>query len=170
MYYQTRVLTGPGTGNAVITALHRSGPDTYPYILASTATGNNSRYDILFAHPQQSLELYDQDTSEIDPGFLDSLHAWWLQHRIETDDDSQVTSDPLPFTGGWFLYLGYELAAEIEPVLDLPTGDHDVLAGYVLLDPVLSRQSDRVVGRVGAGTGDPHFRVIFHLARRQLGE
>ncbi len=28
--------------------------------------------------------------------------------------------DKLPFCGGWFLYLGYELAAEIEPVVDFP--------------------------------------------------
>jgi len=28
-----------------------------------------------------------------------------------------------PFSGGWFLYLGYELAAEIEPVVDFPTAN-----------------------------------------------
>ena len=30
-----------------------------------------------------------------------------------------MSSDYLPFRGGWFLYLGYELAAEIEPSLTL---------------------------------------------------
>ncbi len=29
-------------------------------------------------------------------------------------------SHELPFTGGWLLYLGYELAGEIEPRLRLP--------------------------------------------------
>ncbi len=27
---------------------------------------------------------------------------------------------PLPFSGGWLVYLGYEIAAEIEPRLALP--------------------------------------------------
>ena len=30
---------------------------------------------------------------------------------------------PLPFRGGWFVYLGYEMAAEIEPRLQLPRAD-----------------------------------------------
>ncbi len=128
MYFQTRPLTGPGTGASRITALFQLKPDAYPYLLASTTTGNNSRFDILFAHPQQSLELNDPQTSKPGPGFLDSMHAWWLKESIEnTDADNSSASGPdtpdrLPFTGGWFIYLSYELAAEIEPVLKLPAG------------------------------------------------
>lgn len=46
--------------------------------------------------------------------FLDALDSWWSAER--------VTSRPgrPPFLGGWFLYLGYELAGEIEPALRLP--------------------------------------------------
>jgi anthranilate synthase component 1 len=128
MHYQTRPLAGPDTGTSRITALFQFKPDDYPYILASTAAGNNSRFDILFAHPQQSLELNEPDTSKAGPGFLDSLHSWWLKDRIANGDANNATeSDPdsscrLPFTGGWFIYLSYELAAEIEPVLKLPAG------------------------------------------------
>jgi len=32
----------------------------------------------------------------------------------------QATQSPVPFTGGWLLYLGYELAGQIEPRLRLP--------------------------------------------------
>ena len=37
-------------------------------------------------------------------------------------------ASPLPFTGGWLLYLGYELAAEIEPRLRLPRSPDPVVA------------------------------------------
>jgi hypothetical protein len=74
MYFQTRPLTGPGTGASSITALFQLKPDVYPYMLASTATGNNSRFDILFAHPQQSLELNAPQTHKGGPVFLESVH------------------------------------------------------------------------------------------------
>ena len=45
--------------------------------------------------------------------FLVALDEWWAANR-----DAAPDSD-LPFTGGWFLFLGYELAAEIEPALTL---------------------------------------------------
>jgi anthranilate synthase component 1 len=130
MHFQTRPLTGPETGASRITDLYQLNPDKYPYVLASTAAGNNSSFDIVFAHPQQSLELYDLDNSEVGHGFLDSLHSWWLQLRIDPEDaentfsTDHASSNRLPFTGGWFIYLAYELAAEIEPVLKLPAGEH----------------------------------------------
>ena len=46
-------------------------------------------------------------------GFLAALDEWW--HR----DRAEPAEDPWPFTGGWFLFLGYELAAEVEPSLTL---------------------------------------------------
>ncbi|MBT8129126.1 MAG: aminodeoxychorismate synthase component I [Gammaproteobacteria bacterium] len=121
MYYQTRPLRGPETRRSRVTDLYQTDPGQYPYILASTAAGHNSRFDILFAHPQKTLTLYSHALAGDEQGFLASLHDWWLQQRIETGADDS----PLPFTGGWFIYLSYELAAEIEPVLKLPTGSQD---------------------------------------------
>ena len=46
--------------------------------------------------------------------FLDALDQAWRAERVERRDDE------VPFHGGWLLYLGYELAAEIEPTLCLP--------------------------------------------------
>lgn len=95
-------------------ALHRAYPQRYPHLLASLAHGTpQGRYDILLAFPGARL-VFDgvrctRDGLPVAGGFLDALDAWWQQERIL----ESVTS--LPFHGGWFLYLGYELAHWLEP-------------------------------------------------------
>ena len=103
--------------------LHRLAPQRYPFLLQSTVARQPlGRYDILFAFPGESLELagngqlrgsHADDAS----GFIAALDAWWQRER-RLDPVPQ-----LPFHGGWFVYLGYELAAEIEPVLKLPADE-----------------------------------------------
>ena len=88
-------------------ALHRGAPSRYPFLLQSTARGGElGRFDILFAFPGESLIAGDT-------GFLEALDARWAKEELDRQ------SGDLPFHGGWFLYLGYELAAEIEPGLNL---------------------------------------------------
>ncbi|MDN5848253.1 MAG: aminodeoxychorismate synthase component I [Nitrococcus sp.] len=105
--------------------LHALRPARYPHLLESAAFGTaHGRYDILLAFPGESLELgangcLSGRVTAPEAGFLTNLDAWW--RRVALPVASQDTA-PLPFTGGWFLFLGYELAAEIEPVLRLPTG------------------------------------------------
>jgi anthranilate synthase component 1 len=41
----------------------------------------------------------------------------------------------LPFTGGWFLYLSYELASQIEPSLHLPSADDGLPVAYAVRIP-----------------------------------
>jgi anthranilate synthase component I len=53
---------------------------------------------------------------------LNALDAWWDSLRIPP------TAGPLPFSGGWLVYLGYEVAAEIEPQLRLPRSPDPVTA------------------------------------------
>ena len=53
--------------------------------------------------------------SAVEGGFLDALDAAWRAERCARDP-----AIGLPFRGGWALYLGYELAGEIEPRLRLP--------------------------------------------------
>jgi anthranilate synthase component 1 len=100
-------------------ALHRARPERYPFLLQSVAhavadQGQQARYDILFAFPGRSLRL--------DPGahhsadFLEQLDAQWQAAR-----PAEQGRGELPFAGGWFLYLGYELAAQVEPSLTLPS-------------------------------------------------
>jgi anthranilate synthase component 1 len=93
-------------------------PRRYPHLLQSTAGG---RYDILFAFPGRSLTLdaggvlHTPRGRSSGPGdFLAALDRWWRRHATPLADSG------LPFTGGWFVYLGYELAAQVEPGVQLP--------------------------------------------------
>jgi anthranilate synthase component 1 len=99
-----REISGPGD----LRDLHRVNPSRYPFLLQSTAMGGElGRYDILFAFPGEAL-VAGEGTA-----FLDELDARWHDER------TGISATTLPFTGGWFIYLGYELAAEIEPGLEL---------------------------------------------------
>ena len=89
-------------------ALQALNPERYPFLLQSTARqGTLGRYDILFAFPTDELVASATGART----FLDRLDAAFSRERLERSEA------PLPFVGGWFLYLGYELAAEIEPAL-----------------------------------------------------
>ena len=125
--------------------LHRLDPGRYPFLLESAASGEPlGRYDILFAFPGPTL-LLDAEFRLSGPGagksarFLDTLDRWWL------DTGSGLNPEPAPFSGGWFVYLGYELAQEIEPSLALP-GEPGVPVAFATRVPVAVVR-DRVEGR-----------------------
>lgn len=99
--------------------LHETFPSRYPFLLESAASGTpQGRFDILFAFPGDSLTL-DADyrlTGPVAAGatdFLAALNGWWQHEHVE------LTPDELPFRGGWFLFLAYELATQVEPTLGL---------------------------------------------------
>ena len=86
--------------------LAAANPSRYPCLLESVSgDSRTARYDILFAFPQTPIAAGEN--------FLGKLDDAW---RDERSDDR----DELPFHGGWFVFLTYELAAEIEPSLRLP--------------------------------------------------
>ena len=89
--------------------------DRYPFLLESVNHNQDNRYSILFAHPTKQIVLNDLD--EFD--FLDEL---------KSSIDIQPIKSELPFSGGWFVYLSYELVGQIEPILkdDLYLGDQPV--------------------------------------------
>jgi anthranilate synthase component 1 len=102
-------------------ALHRHAPARYPLLLESAASGTaQGRWDLLLATDGASLTLRDdgvvrrEDGAPVAGGFLDALDADWRDHRIAREEPRW------PFRGGWALFLAYELAAEIEPILRLP--------------------------------------------------
>ncbi len=102
-------------------ALHALNPARYPYLLESVVHGTPAaRYDILFAFPGATLELADLITlrgpAVEDTDFLAQLDRWWSTEQQPHD----MAASALPFRGGWFVYLGYELAAQIELSLGLP--------------------------------------------------
>ena len=113
----TEVLPGR-LGPDELRRLNQTFPSRYPFLLQSTARGGElGRFDILFAFPGDSLVLSGGELSGRDTGsqvrFLDALDDWW------TDERTTNLASHLPFQGGWFVYLGYELAAEVEPSLRL---------------------------------------------------
>lgn len=105
----TTILT---TGWFDLLELHRAYPMRYPYLLESVVHGTPSaRHDILFAFPGETLALGEPQETD----FLERLDRWWAEQR-----DAIAPVADLPFRGGWFVYLGYELAGQIEPSLRLP--------------------------------------------------
>ena len=112
-------------------ALHQANPKRYPFLLESVAQPDNndeqtsSRFDILFAFPQQTLSLSaDNKLEGIDNiqgnDFLDNLSRWWQSAHF-----NNTFCETLPFHGGWFIYLAYELAQQIEPQLKLKLSTTD---------------------------------------------
>jgi len=97
-------------------------PQLFPFLLQSTAKGHeSSRYDILFACPQEhlvlpqnfNLEFSGNHAVDVSDGFLNALNNWWQQSQPDVKQPELQLE--LPFLGGWFLYLAYELVNEIEP-------------------------------------------------------
>jgi len=106
-------------GQLNLLALHQSNPQRYPFLLESVASSDSSHFDILFAFPQETLTLSNKEElsgySETEGNdFLKNLSHWWQSQR-----NSSIECETLPFNGGWFLYLGYELAKQVEPHLKL---------------------------------------------------
>ena len=102
-------------GEHDLLALHEQNPTRYPFLLESVATSPLNRYSLLFAFPQETLRLDDLG----EESFCTRLDAAWVEEPppgLPLSGEGQE----LPFRGGWFLYLGYELVGQLEPTLHLP--------------------------------------------------
>ena len=132
MSFKTRLLTTAQSGqqgdsdNTLpnLALFNQLNPQRYPYLLKSSAVRqNNTQYDILIACPLYSLTL-DSDKSlhctdkdlPLASSFLETLETFFQNNKKAVSTDGNC----LPFTGGWFVYLSYEMAEEIEPCLSLP--------------------------------------------------
>jgi len=127
----------PAKGFPDLALLHQNDPERYPFLLESVAHGSTeARYDILFAFPQDSLILNNKNKLTATYGetngddFLTNLDSWW---RDCNETEEKISE--LPFQGGWFVYLGYELAEQIEPVLNLPNQNADGVIAYAVRIP-----------------------------------
>jgi anthranilate synthase component 1 len=88
-------------------ALHRLAPQRYPFLLESVASGTaQGRHDIVFACPGAELRREGCD----DAPFLPRLDAAFAAARVPPEP-----APALPFRGGWFVFLAYELRTETEP-------------------------------------------------------
>lgn len=128
MSFQTRLLASfPADLSANLPELlqfNQYNPARYPYLLSSSASRqDNTQYDILLACPLFSLTL-DADKNlhcsnkhlPLATGFFETLENFYQKNQLAVSP----SSENLPFTGGWFVYLCYEMAEEIEPTLKLP--------------------------------------------------
>ncbi len=103
-------------------ALHRLAPQRYPLLLESSAAGTaQGRWDLLLAANGESLTLGRDGVTRLSDGsrtvdFLNALDDAWHAQRTPRDEPRW------PFRGGWALFLGYELAGQVEPILKLPQG------------------------------------------------
>lgn len=115
--------------------IHARSPQRYPYLLESVAgEPGQEGFDILFA-VRGAAQTFAADT-------LQNIDAAWEKERVSSVDI------PFPFHGGWFVYLGYELAAEIEPTLSLP--EFQALPTAVLHRAPGAFVRDRTTGTISA--------------------
>jgi anthranilate synthase component 1 len=104
-------------------------PVRFPVLLDSAADGPLAARSVLAVQPTGALwcdasgrlgtDGLPADLSctlERQPGFLAALEYWWRAERRAGSATSALDG----FSGGWFVFLGYEIAAEIEPRLRLP--------------------------------------------------
>jgi len=114
-------------------------PEKYPYLLATTSQSSSETdvknesqtfYDVLFIEPEDYLKLdYHLKLStsielklSSDSTFLDAFDQWYRseQGAVSQSQQNGCCEISLPFMGGWFIFLAYELAQQIEPCLELP--------------------------------------------------
>ena len=137
-------------------ALHRVNPQRYPYLLQSVAHGaDTARFDILFAFPGEILRLDTLEAPSLSGAndFLTQLDSHW-QAESPASTSGHASSDSLPFTGGWFLFLAYELAGQVEPSLNLPAANDALPVAYAARVPVAAivdhqRQQTYLVAEAG---------------------
>jgi anthranilate synthase component 1 len=108
-------------------ALKRASPARYPLLLESAAQGGKARWDLLLAGGDSGVTLGADGltrtlSGEVREGrFLDVLDALQAELQESLPDAATDAASQLPFSGGWALYLGYELAGQVEPSLHLPS-------------------------------------------------
>ena len=119
-------------GPTDLAVLHQQHPEAMPFLLHSSGrAGLRQRYSMLLAQADQPPLLAPArppaaaaQASLGEDDFLSRLAADYHAAAIP------AVSTELPFVGGWFIYLAYELAAQIEPVLKLPQATQPIAAAW----------------------------------------
>jgi anthranilate synthase component I len=161
---------------ATLRTLAATQPASFPVFLDSAAHGPLTRYSMLAFEPRAALlrdasgTLSAQGLEPGAGGFIDNLDAWLRREGTRHD-----SAKPLPFLGGWFVYLAYEMAAEVEPVLRLPpsAGPLSAFAMRVEQLVVYDHASDSVYAVSERGDAAAQARLVARLeeaARQPLPE
>ena len=96
--------------------------ERYPFLLESVNHNENNRYSILFAFPQEKIVL--KNLNDFD--FLNEIDSLLKEENKNLD---------LPFVGGWFIYLSYELIGQIEPILSSKNHKSNLPIAYAVRVP-----------------------------------
>jgi anthranilate synthase component 1 len=115
---------------AVLRSLASAYPERYPALLESAVGGPLGRVTILAAQPTAALwsspdgRVHGRGVEPRAGNFLDALEIWWRSSGgvscAQRSDLHVARHTGVPFAPGWVIYLGYEIAADIEPHLTLP--------------------------------------------------
>ena len=109
-------------------------PDKYPYFLESSSRGNLlNRYSIIFYKPEV---LLIKNSEHIE--FLEDFDKLWDKNKVE-QDEMIYEGNRIPFYGGWFVYLGYEIVKEIEKKIVTPKSP------YLLPDAFAARANTSII-------------------------
>ncbi|MBS0574883.1 MAG: aminodeoxychorismate synthase component I [Proteobacteria bacterium] len=148
-------------------ALHRRFPQRYPLLLESVADGTpRARWDLLLVTNGQGIVadaagVHSLTGQPVPGGFFEALDAAWRPCAARWTGESAHW----PFRGGWALYLGYELAGEIEPTLRLPPPDTSAIPTALALRCPAALLRDRERGVLVAVAEPGHEALLDGLAR-----
>lgn len=135
-------------GKIDLLSLHELNRERYPCLLESVAHGPQGRFDILFGFPQDTFVRCAGEEGR----FLEKLEQAFQDNK--TSDKGDVN---IPFTGGWFVFLSYEMAQEVEPVLQLPCAEKNkpvAVASRIPLAVIVDHQEDKQILVIEKGFED----------------
>ena len=153
---------------ATLRTLAATDPAQFPVFLDSAAQGPLARYSMLAFEPAASLARDARGTlsatrcETVPGGFIDNLDAWLRRERTPRNPGKT-----LPFLGGWFVYLSYEMAGEVEPVLRLPPADLPLSAFALRVEhlAVVEHASGAVFAVSENADAAAHAKLISQLER-----
>ena len=131
--FNTKKITGQGFTGLIINIddkdnfdlleLVETFPKKYPFFLESSSRGNNqNRNSIVFFKPEVALI---KEKNKLELNFLDKFNYLWKESNIH--QETMICNDKIiPFCGGWFIYLGYEIASEVEEKLIIPKSPYSL--------------------------------------------
>jgi len=163
------ILSRPLPHTTDLLQLHRAAPARYPLLLESAANGTaQGRWDLLLATSGHGLALHadgltrDLDGGSLQGAFLDCLDREFLALKLPREEPRW------PFRGGWALLLNYELAAQVEPVLELPLEATPIPIALALRCPAAVLR-DRISGECVL-VGEPGCEGLMDAIQAQAAE
>lgn len=110
-------------------ALHAADRQRFPYLMQSSG---DHGWDILMALPQETRIYHEGEGGR----FLDDVRAL---------PAPQAVANPhgLPFSGGWFVYMAYDLLSEFEPTVPAAISDSFPLAALTRIPAAVIHDRSR---------------------------